>query len=272
MLEYRNEITRFQQKFDETFYEAWDRFNDLLRGCPHHGFSELHQLDTFYNALNSIDQDSLNSAAGDTSIQACISSDFAELKGHVSQRDMRIFSTECTQTPASAPVKAVLLTKLLPLRPISTKLIRVIDPNGLKSIGTPGFSSHLDISLQIVIKTFSIEEITSIKTRNYFNQADLSTSGQSTSVEKQCKNIGQKTCNPKWLYLMTCFQNLFTANKAATSGSWNSFLVTMLQPMEDLKGITYPKWCYHPKDEALIMREDIGAEDINLMPILYGTI
>ncbi|GJV17476.1 reverse transcriptase domain-containing protein [Tanacetum coccineum] len=41
-----------------------DRFNDLLRACPHHGFSELHQLDTFYNALNSNDQDSLNSAAG----------------------------------------------------------------------------------------------------------------------------------------------------------------------------------------------------------------
>ncbi|GJT71943.1 reverse transcriptase domain-containing protein [Tanacetum coccineum] len=59
----RNEITRFQQRFDETFYEAWDRFNDLLRACPHHGFSELHQLDTFYNALNSNDQDSLNSAA-----------------------------------------------------------------------------------------------------------------------------------------------------------------------------------------------------------------
>ncbi|GJR75542.1 reverse transcriptase domain-containing protein [Tanacetum coccineum] len=26
----RNEITRFQQQFDETFYEAWDRFNDLF--------------------------------------------------------------------------------------------------------------------------------------------------------------------------------------------------------------------------------------------------
>ncbi|GKF52108.1 reverse transcriptase domain-containing protein [Tanacetum coccineum] len=60
----RNEITRFQQRFDEIFYEAWDRFNDLLRACPHHGFSKLHQLDTFYNALNSNDQDSLNSAAG----------------------------------------------------------------------------------------------------------------------------------------------------------------------------------------------------------------
>ncbi|GJV92655.1 reverse transcriptase domain-containing protein [Tanacetum coccineum] len=38
--------------------------NDLLRACPHHSFSELHQLDTFYNALNSNDQDSLNFTAG----------------------------------------------------------------------------------------------------------------------------------------------------------------------------------------------------------------
>nr|GFC92340.1 reverse transcriptase domain-containing protein [Tanacetum cinerariifolium] len=59
----RNEITRFQQRFDESLYEAWDRFNDLLRACPHHGFFKLHQLDTFYNALNVNDQDSLNSAA-----------------------------------------------------------------------------------------------------------------------------------------------------------------------------------------------------------------
>ncbi|GJS01623.1 reverse transcriptase domain-containing protein [Tanacetum coccineum] len=60
----RNEITRFQQRFDKSFYEAWDRFNDLLRACPYHGFLELHQLDTFYNALNTHDQDSLNSAVG----------------------------------------------------------------------------------------------------------------------------------------------------------------------------------------------------------------
>nr|GFA84774.1 reverse transcriptase domain-containing protein [Tanacetum cinerariifolium] len=59
----RNEITRFQQRLDKSFYEAWERFNDLLKACPNHGFSELHQLDTFYNALNVNDQDSLNSAA-----------------------------------------------------------------------------------------------------------------------------------------------------------------------------------------------------------------
>nr|GEZ35627.1 reverse transcriptase domain-containing protein [Tanacetum cinerariifolium] len=46
------------------FNEAWECFKDLLRQCPHHGFSELHQLDTFYNALNQNDQDALDSAAG----------------------------------------------------------------------------------------------------------------------------------------------------------------------------------------------------------------
>nr|GEZ84029.1 reverse transcriptase domain-containing protein [Tanacetum cinerariifolium] len=46
------------------FNKAWERFKDLLRQCPHHGFSELHQLDTFYNALNPNDQDALDSAAG----------------------------------------------------------------------------------------------------------------------------------------------------------------------------------------------------------------
>ncbi|GKE58099.1 hypothetical protein Tco_1497284, partial [Tanacetum coccineum] len=50
------ERPEFQQRFDETFYEAWDRFNDHLRACL--------ELDTFYNTLNSNDQDSLNSAAG----------------------------------------------------------------------------------------------------------------------------------------------------------------------------------------------------------------
>ncbi|GKC23374.1 reverse transcriptase domain-containing protein [Tanacetum coccineum] len=64
MTNLRNEISNFQQRFDESFHEAWDRYKDLLCACPHHGFTELHQLDTFYNALNLADQDSLNSAAG----------------------------------------------------------------------------------------------------------------------------------------------------------------------------------------------------------------
>nr|GEU81233.1 reverse transcriptase domain-containing protein [Tanacetum cinerariifolium] len=60
----RNEIINFLQKPNETFNEAWERFKDLFRQCPHHGFSKLHQLVTFYNALNPNDQDALDSATG----------------------------------------------------------------------------------------------------------------------------------------------------------------------------------------------------------------
>nr|GEX61082.1 reverse transcriptase domain-containing protein [Tanacetum cinerariifolium] len=62
-IRYFNKITSNLKFSNVPNTEAWDRFKDLLRPCPHHGFSELHQLDTFYNALNSKDQDSLNSAA-----------------------------------------------------------------------------------------------------------------------------------------------------------------------------------------------------------------
>ncbi|GJR32068.1 reverse transcriptase domain-containing protein [Tanacetum coccineum] len=60
----RNEITTFLQKLNETFNEEWERFKGLLHHCPHHGFSELHQLDTLYNSLNTNDQDALDSAVG----------------------------------------------------------------------------------------------------------------------------------------------------------------------------------------------------------------
>nr|GEU38816.1 reverse transcriptase domain-containing protein [Tanacetum cinerariifolium] len=60
----KNDITNFQQKFKETFSEAWDHFKDLFCKCPHHGFSKLHQINTFYISLTQFDQDSLNADAG----------------------------------------------------------------------------------------------------------------------------------------------------------------------------------------------------------------
>ncbi|GJV85922.1 hypothetical protein Tco_1525820 [Tanacetum coccineum] len=53
----------FRPKFDESLSEAWN-INGMLRSCPHHGFSELTQVDTFYNGLTENEQDSLNAAAG----------------------------------------------------------------------------------------------------------------------------------------------------------------------------------------------------------------
>ncbi|XP_062104771.1 uncharacterized protein LOC133816126 [Humulus lupulus] len=48
----RNEITSFQQLDEESLYEAWERFKDLLRKCPRHGIPHCIQVETFYNGLN----------------------------------------------------------------------------------------------------------------------------------------------------------------------------------------------------------------------------
>nr|GEV51996.1 hypothetical protein [Tanacetum cinerariifolium] len=78
-----------------------DRYKDLFRVCPHHGFTELHQLDTFYNALNPADQESLNSAPG------------AKLTHAVKQQTsavttaMTVILKQFQATPPPAFVKAV---------------------------------------------------------------------------------------------------------------------------------------------------------------------
>nr|GEU35159.1 reverse transcriptase domain-containing protein [Tanacetum cinerariifolium] len=59
----KNEISGFTERFEDTFGEAWERFKEMLKACPHHRFTELTQIDTFYNGLNENDQDSLNAAA-----------------------------------------------------------------------------------------------------------------------------------------------------------------------------------------------------------------
>ena len=48
----RNDITGFQQMDGESLYEAWERYKELLRKCPHHGIPHWIQMETFYNGLN----------------------------------------------------------------------------------------------------------------------------------------------------------------------------------------------------------------------------
>ncbi|GJU70441.1 reverse transcriptase domain-containing protein [Tanacetum coccineum] len=138
-----NEITRFQQRFDESFYEAWDRFNGLLRAYPHHGFSELHQLDTFYNALNANDQDSLNSAAGgnflDKMPRECLRIIKSKSKVRNSRNKAVVAKVNLnSSTPGISPDVAALTTKVSELKNMmKTMLIdkqKAQDPAPVKAV------------------------------------------------------------------------------------------------------------------------------------------
>nr|GEY70418.1 reverse transcriptase domain-containing protein [Tanacetum cinerariifolium] len=104
----RNEISNFQQRFDESFHEAWDRYKDLLCAFPHHGFTEFHQLDTLYNALNPADQDSLNSnsAAGGNLFQAKLTHAVNQQASAVTTA-MTAILKHFQATPPPASVKSV---------------------------------------------------------------------------------------------------------------------------------------------------------------------
>ena len=45
------EINTFRQFEGENLAEAWERFHELLRRCPHHRLTRWMQVHTFYNGL-----------------------------------------------------------------------------------------------------------------------------------------------------------------------------------------------------------------------------
>ncbi|GKB04222.1 hypothetical protein Tco_0832365 [Tanacetum coccineum] len=46
------EINNFQQELDETLYQAWERFKELLMKYPQHYLTEMQEVILFYNRLD----------------------------------------------------------------------------------------------------------------------------------------------------------------------------------------------------------------------------
>nr|GEV96113.1 reverse transcriptase domain-containing protein [Tanacetum cinerariifolium] len=199
----RNEITRFQQRFDESFYEAWDHFNDLLRACPHHGFFKLHQLDTFYNALNVNDQNSLNSAAGgnflDKMLRECLK--IIENKSNVRQSRAKAVVAKVS-TSSSTPaisfevselkdlVRALLLDKKnqssAPAQSSTPALVKAIKPSCVTCGGTYSYQSYPAISGNIYQD--NIQEYVSQAAAANYNQGN--TSFRPQMVANQIQPLG----------------------------------------------------------------------------------
>ncbi|GJZ09692.1 NUDIX hydrolase 6-like protein [Tanacetum coccineum] len=60
------EINKFQQEPDETLYQAWERFKELLMKCPQHYLTEMQEVILFYNGLDVPTQQILDSRGRST--------------------------------------------------------------------------------------------------------------------------------------------------------------------------------------------------------------
>ena len=64
MTQLRLDIQGFKQGDNESLYDAWERYREMLRKCPSEMFSEWVQLDIFYYGLAEEAQMSLDYSAG----------------------------------------------------------------------------------------------------------------------------------------------------------------------------------------------------------------
>nr|GEV04791.1 reverse transcriptase domain-containing protein [Tanacetum cinerariifolium] len=101
----RNEITNFQQHFDESFSKAWDRFKVLLRACPRHDKMPhecLAIIESKSKVRYSCNKPVVTKVSTNTSTSG-ISPDVAELKDMVKV----LLLNKKSQNQSPAPVKAV---------------------------------------------------------------------------------------------------------------------------------------------------------------------
>lgn len=64
ILQNRNNILSFRKNENEHVAIPWDRIKLILRTCPSHGVNDWTILHSFYNGLNYMSRNILDSAAG----------------------------------------------------------------------------------------------------------------------------------------------------------------------------------------------------------------
>nr|GEU59739.1 reverse transcriptase domain-containing protein [Tanacetum cinerariifolium] len=253
----RNEIFNFQQRFDESFHEAWDRYKDLLRACPRHGFTELHQLDSFYNALNPVDQDSLNSAAGGNLLERptqdvltiienkskCLAingNTFLEfwdnIQGYVSAAAVNYNQGNSGYRP---PIVANQIRQPGFAQPnVKNNTNGFSQPQGYNR----GNSFNQDISYQAPTQQNQVVPLSELEKIKKINEVNIKAmQAQTNNVKNKLRNEMQTSIQASMSKQTNEFKNMmasfFQMNAASTSGSGPLLRNTIANPKGELKAI-----------------------------------
>jgi len=88
-------ISSFQQQHDEIVLEAWERFQDYILKCPHHGMENWLLMQTFYHRLSNNTRETMDATTGGAFLSLTISQATALVKKMASNQG---WSEERTQT------------------------------------------------------------------------------------------------------------------------------------------------------------------------------
>nr|GEW82054.1 reverse transcriptase domain-containing protein [Tanacetum cinerariifolium] len=262
----RNEISNFQQRFDESFHEAWDRYKDLLRACPHHGFTKFHQLDTFYNALNPADQDSLNSATGGNLLKRRTQDVLTIIEKKSKVRNSRnksivsqVKSSDANSSSSSSSSEIAKLTHAVNQQTSVVTTCLAAEGNTFLELrdniqgyvsaaavnynqGNSGYRPP-DQSYQAPTQqnqVVPLSELEKIKRVNEANMKAMQTqiNNVKNELRNEMKNSIQASMSNQTNELKNMMASFFQMNTASTSGSGSLPSNTIANPKRELKSIT----------------------------------
>nr|GFA41421.1 hypothetical protein [Tanacetum cinerariifolium] len=227
-----NEISNFEQKFGESFHETWERYKDLLRACSHHGFTELHQLNTFYNALNPIDQDSLNAAAGGNLLERS-TQDVLTIIEDKSKLRLRLLRK------LVLPVEV--LIRIISVLPPMATLSQNLGTTSKNTLQQPQSTTIREPSYQATAQhNQNFHELERIKKMNdasmkaMQNQIDM----VKNELRNEMKNSIQTSLSNQTNEIRNMMASLLQTNTASTSGSGSLPSNTVANPKGEFKAIT----------------------------------
>nr|GEV12206.1 reverse transcriptase domain-containing protein [Tanacetum cinerariifolium] len=269
-----------ESRFDESFHEAWDRYKDLVHACPHHGFTELHQLNTFYNALNLANQDYLNSVAGGNLVERPTQDVLTIIENKSKDRNSRnksiVSQVKSSDANSSSSSEIAKLTHAVNQQ---TSVVTTAMTTILKQFqATPPPAS---------VKAVEESYVTCGGAHPYYQclAADGNTFPELQDniqgyVSAAAVNYNQALMSNQTNELKNMMASFFQMNTASTSGSGPLLSNTIANPKGELKAITtrssivldgpsipMPLPFFNPKeDERCKALADLGAS-INLMPL-----
>nr|GEV94800.1 hypothetical protein [Tanacetum cinerariifolium] len=240
----RNEISNFQQRLGESFHEAWDIYKYLLHLCPHHGFTELHQLDTFYNSLNPADQDSLNSAAGGSLLERRTQDVLTIIENKSKQTSavttaMTSILRQFHATPPPASVEAIeeMCVTCGGAHPYYQCL--AVDGNTFPELrdNIQGYVAAAAVNYNQVVPLSELEKIKRVNEAN-MKAMQSQINNVKNELRNEMKNSIQASVSNQTNELKNMMANFFQMNTASTSGSGSLPSNTIANPKGELKAIT----------------------------------
>nr|GEV04989.1 reverse transcriptase domain-containing protein [Tanacetum cinerariifolium] len=182
---------------------------------PHHGFTELHQLDTFYNALSPANQDSLNSTVG------------GNLLERRTQDVLTIIENKSKQTSAVTTAMTAILKQFQATPPPA--FVKAIEEICVTCGGAHPYYQFVPLS-----------ELEKIKKMNEINIKSMQTQINNVKNElgNEMKTSIQASMSNQTNELKNMMASFFQMNTASTSGSRPIPSNTIANPKGKLKAIT----------------------------------